>query len=570
MFERILEAWPSTCNCTHVIASTIAEMFFPLSKVIARNDSVALTGVQSGKTFGDTMFSASKEWMQSKNSTEFLPTKSSDLNEKVQPADSIDASDKQAPMVQANLLTTHPAQRDQDFQLVGKQDVIGVPVPFETVSVVAPLQTKLASAKIESAKGLSTTKDAGSPSITAEQASQTNANVIIPEQMREQSGGAQVVVSTLSNPTVRELTSPTPQSSTSEIANVGIANNVSQPLLSAKIRTLMIPFMAVSSPQSRQTETSSKTYVEPHLVIGPESEVDQAVSGLAVTPTAANMFASPIASGKNLHASGEGVSAKDGNTANGLVVGGRVAAEARQHYESSASSTNSQAEDSDGTKAGAALQDVTGAPDQNILMPQMTTVERMETKDMSSLIQGTPRGAQSGPSQAGNSRNIEPSLSRTDGAPAPTATVLPTINSAKVLQTMGQTEMRVGMNSTEFGNISIRTSATRDTIVAQISLDHGELAKELAVHLPEMQEKLGSTIPTSVRIDLINAPMGQGTGTPGGMSNGTAGNSGADKQQSRSAHNEPSGINVIGRQDSHVPALLAREDTLNTRLDIRI
>jgi hypothetical protein len=64
---------------------------------------------------------------------------------------------------------------------------------------------------------------------------------------------------------------------------------------------------------------------------------------------------------------------------------------------------------------------------------------------------------------------------------------VPVINTAKLIQSMGQSEMQVGMRSNEFGNISISTSATRDLISAQISLDHAELARTLTAHLPEMQ-----------------------------------------------------------------------------------
>ncbi|MGA8940620.1 MAG: hypothetical protein WB439_15770, partial [Acidobacteriaceae bacterium] len=44
------------------------------------------------------------------------------------------------------------------------------------------------------------------------------------------------------------------------------------------------------------------------------------------------------------------------------------------------------------------------------------------------------------------------------------------INAARVIQTMGQTEMHVGMHSNEFGNISIRTAISQQQMVAQISV----------------------------------------------------------------------------------------------------
>ena len=65
------------------------------------------------------------------------------------------------------------------------------------------------------------------------------------------------------------------------------------------------------------------------------------------------------------------------------------------------------------------------------------------------------------------------------------------MSTSRLIQTLGQTEMRVGLRSSEFGDISIRTSSTRDNVFAQISLDHADLAKSLATHIPEMQAKLG-------------------------------------------------------------------------------
>ena len=65
------------------------------------------------------------------------------------------------------------------------------------------------------------------------------------------------------------------------------------------------------------------------------------------------------------------------------------------------------------------------------------------------------------------------------------------INTARVIQNMSDTEMRVGMHSAEFGDISIRTSVSMQQMTAQISVDHGDLGKAISAHIPAMQEKLG-------------------------------------------------------------------------------
>jgi hypothetical protein len=66
------------------------------------------------------------------------------------------------------------------------------------------------------------------------------------------------------------------------------------------------------------------------------------------------------------------------------------------------------------------------------------------------------------------------------------------ISTARLIQTMGETQMRVGMHSSEFGDISIRTVVSQQQMQAQISVDHSELGNALSAHIPSLQTKLGS------------------------------------------------------------------------------
>jgi hypothetical protein len=161
-----------------------------------------------------------------------------------------------------------------------------------------------------------------------------------------------------------------------------------------------------------------------------------------------------------------------------------------------------------------------------------------------------------------------PAKTQDTAAPVPTAPpqALPTINTARLIQNVGQSEMRVGMRSNEFGNISINTSATRDSISAQISVDHGELAKTLAAHLPEMQARLGGSGTADVRIDMNGHATGQGTGTSTAMSENQAGQSRGDRQQSGTAGS--GGSADQGRAIS-TPAMPLAESNSDARLDIR-
>jgi hypothetical protein len=144
----------------------------------------------------------------------------------------------------------------------------------------------------------------------------------------------------------------------------------------------------------------------------------------------------------------------------------------------------------------------------------------------------------------------------------------PVINSAKLIQSMGQSEMRVGMRSTDFGNISISTSATRDLISAQISLDHGELARTLATHLPEMQARWGGNQAMDVRIDMNGQQTGQSHGTSSGMSNGSADGSRGERQQKGSAGSSQAAGDFAGHGIAiAAPGAPSGED--GARLDIR-
>ena len=164
---------------------------------------------------------------------------------------------------------------------------------------------------------------------------------------------------------------------------------------------------------------------------------------------------------------------------------------------------------------------------------------------------------------------------KVEGNPAPVSTAvpqaLPVINSAKLIQSMGQSEMRVGMRSSEFGNISISTSSTRGLISAQISVDHGELAKTIAASLPEMQARLGGNQAVNVRIDVNGAGTGPGAGTSSGMPSGTADQSRGGRQRAENPASGYSDNGVAERQSLPVAAVMTGTGgRLNSRLDIRV
>jgi hypothetical protein len=89
------------------------------------------------------------------------------------------------------------------------------------------------------------------------------------------------------------------------------------------------------------------------------------------------------------------------------------------------------------------------------------------------------------------------------------------VHSAQVIQSVHQSEMRMGMNSAEFGNISITASVNQHTISAQISLDHPELGHMLSSHIPSMQEKLGNAYGLESKVEVRANTGASGSGSQG-------------------------------------------------------
>jgi hypothetical protein len=85
------------------------------------------------------------------------------------------------------------------------------------------------------------------------------------------------------------------------------------------------------------------------------------------------------------------------------------------------------------------------------------------------------------------------------------------IDSARLIQTMSQTEMQVGMHSAEFGDISIRASLAQQQMMAQISVSHDELSQAMMAHLSTVQTKIGNDYGLQASISVQH----QGTATPG-------------------------------------------------------
>ena len=179
-----------------------------------------------------------------------------------------------------------------------------------------------------------------------------------------------------------------------------------------------------------------------------------------------------------------------------------------------------------GTATAAGKEAAVAAPLPAIAIEGPTASGNAAVLSGASLLQAGPvqNAALLAPTDAGAGRASTPLPNTPPANEATTA-----INTAQVLGRMNGTEMRVGMRSEEFGSISIQTSVSPGNVVAQIALDHGALGRALAVHLPAMEEKLGTALGVAARVELRDTALQSSMqGSNGGAAgNGTSANGGA-------------------------------------------
>ena len=72
------------------------------------------------------------------------------------------------------------------------------------------------------------------------------------------------------------------------------------------------------------------------------------------------------------------------------------------------------------------------------------------------------------------------------------------VHAAKLVERLGQSELRVGLHAGEFGKVDIRTSLGRNQFTAEISVERGELGRALSAELPNLHTRLAEQhLPTA-------------------------------------------------------------------------
>jgi hypothetical protein len=130
------------------------------------------------------------------------------------------------------------------------------------------------------------------------------------------------------------------------------------------------------------------------------------------------------------------------------------------------------------------------------------------------------------------------------------------IATAKLVQGMNQSEFRVGMQSQEFGSIDIRTSVVHHMFSAQISVEHGDMAKSLSAQLPGLYHRLADQQVTVGNIVI----QGQSLSTSSGL---------AQDAQRQSSQPAPGITSAKAETEPILPTITGGIDSAG-RLDIRI
>jgi hypothetical protein len=128
------------------------------------------------------------------------------------------------------------------------------------------------------------------------------------------------------------------------------------------------------------------------------------------------------------------------------------------------------------------------------------------------------------------------------------------INTARLIQTLGETGMQVGMRSTEFGDISIRTMVSQQQMMTQISVDHGDLSRAIAAHVPAIQAKLGDELGmrASIQVNQTGTSFAGEQGNASGGQQKTYGNTAQPGTMAMTAEPEVTGYGVAASDEDRL------------------
>jgi flagellar hook-length control protein FliK len=88
-----------------------------------------------------------------------------------------------------------------------------------------------------------------------------------------------------------------------------------------------------------------------------------------------------------------------------------------------------------------------------------------------------------------------------------------TVQSARVLERVGQSEMRVGVNTASFGNVELHATLNQDQVGASIATSHLELHAAMMAEMPSLQRAMEQH---HLRLDSLDLNARAGSEDSGG------------------------------------------------------
>lgn len=142
-------------------------------------------------------------------------------------------------------------------------------------------------------------------------------------------------------------------------------------------------------------------------------------------------------------------------------------------------------------------------------------------------VAGHPAGT--GPASRGDRSQVvsEPAASSAAESAQPAPTL---IQSAQVLERMGKSEIRLGLNSSNFGSIELHTSVNQDRVGASITTSHADLRSAMIAEMPSLEHAIAQH---QMRLDSLQ--VDSRPGAPAGESSASGGNQSGPRNRQQPA-----------------------------------
>lgn len=317
--------------------------------------------------------------------------------------------------------------------------------------------------------------------------------------------------------------------------------------------------MAAAAPVHNASRSASGSADEVKNQAAIKSEIEKALSPLSVLP----MAASPISSVSKVEdvssrqtqavptTDSSTVSQTPANFANvGRTVDASSGTKSDAHKDDSASSGNSQTADQ--TLAGLSVKPPDSAPVFSLVGVQ-TPPAPWDSKSVATSVPRETGNASAEQLEQKSTGVTQPQAQGENASPYPTSLV----HSAKLLERIGESELRLGIRAGEFGSVDIRTSMVRNQFTAEISVERGELGRVMAAELPGLQNRLAEQ-----RVPVGNITLQNHAGSQ---------SSASEQQKPREGQPAYATNSLNAREENRIPAMVARETSaLESRLDVHI